>query len=337
MFQLTNFERGRIIGRWEAGESTHNIADALKHSQSQVARAIKAFQEEGQTTIAPRSGRPPILDERDIRQVKRITKKNRNKPIEQITDSINESLSTSVSSTTVRNYLHEEGYYSRVALRKPFVSEKNRQKRLKWCKERKNWITEWNSIIWSDESRYTLHQSDGRQRVWRLPKEKYDVDCLTPTFKHGGGGIMVWGCFVNNRIGPLVVIDGKINGEGYQKLLRDNLLPFLNGLVGGPFIFQDDNAPVHTAGVVIQWKEANLISSLPWPAQSPDLNPIEHVWDQLEKAIRKRNPPKNTNELVSYLMEEWANLDTDYLQNLVNSMSRRVQAVIDSNGNPTKY
>jgi len=326
MSQLTDFERGRIIGRWETGESTRDIADALNHSQSQVSRAIKAFVEEGQTTIAPRSGRPPVLNDRDVRQVKRITKKNRN-----------ESLSTSISSTTVRNYLHEEGYYSRVALRKPYVSEKNRQKRLKWCKERKNWITEWNNIIWSDESRYTLHQSDGRQRVWRLPKEKYDVDCLAPTFKHGGGGVMVWGCFVNNRIGPLVVIDGKINGEGYQKLLRDNLLPFLNGLKYGSFTFQDDNAPVHTAGVVIQWKEANLISSLPWPAQSPDLNPIEHVWDQLEKAIRQRNPPKNTNELVSYLMEEWSNLDTDYLKKLVDSMPRRVQAVIDSKGFPTKY
>jgi transposase len=337
MSQLTDFERGRIIGRWEAGESTRDIAGALNHSQSQVTRAIKAFKEEHQTTIASRSGRPSALNDRDVRQVKRITKKNRNKPIEQITDSVNESLSTSICSATVRNYLHEEGYYSRVALRKPFVSGKNRQKRLKWCKERKNWNIEWNYIIWSDESRYTLHQSDGRQRVWRLPKEKYDVDCLVPTFKHGGGGVMVWGCFVNNCLGPLVVIDGKINGKGYQELLRDNLLPFLDGLGDGSFTFQDDNAPVHTAGVVIQWKEANLISSLPWPAQSPDLNPIEHVWDQLEKAIRKRNPPKNTNELVSFLMEEWANLDRHYLQKLVDSMPRRVQAVIDSKGNPTKY
>ncbi len=82
MTQLTDFERGRIIGRWEAGESTRDIADALKHSQSQVTRAIKAFQEEGQTIVAPRSGRPSVLNDRDIRQVKRITKKNRNNSIE---------------------------------------------------------------------------------------------------------------------------------------------------------------------------------------------------------------------------------------------------------------
>src|SRR4051812_27433600 len=109
-----------MIGRWEAGESTCDIAGALNHSQLQVTHAIKAFKEERQTTITSRSGRPPALNDCDVRQVKRITKKNRNKPIEQITDSVNESLSTSISTTTVRNYLHEVGYYSRIALRKPF-------------------------------------------------------------------------------------------------------------------------------------------------------------------------------------------------------------------------
>ncbi|CAJ0846795.1 12977_t:CDS:1, partial [Entrophospora sp. SA101] len=108
MSQLTDFERGRIIGRWEAGESTRNIASALHHFQSQVTHAIQAFKGEGQTTIAPRSGRPSALNDRDVRQVKRITKKNRDKPIEQITDSVNECLSTSICSATIRNYLHGE-------------------------------------------------------------------------------------------------------------------------------------------------------------------------------------------------------------------------------------
>ncbi|CAJ0836974.1 9468_t:CDS:1, partial [Entrophospora sp. SA101] len=89
------------------------------------------------------------------------------------------------------SYLHGEGYYSRAALRKPFVSEVNQKKRFSWCRERKNWnINDWNNIIWSDESKFNLYYSDGWQRVWRMPKEKYDVDCLIPTFKHGGGGIM---------------------------------------------------------------------------------------------------------------------------------------------------
>jgi transposase len=75
MSQLTDFEQGRIIGRWKAGESTRDIAGALNHSQSQVAHAVKAFKEEDQTTIAPRSRRPPALNDRDVRQVKELPKK----------------------------------------------------------------------------------------------------------------------------------------------------------------------------------------------------------------------------------------------------------------------
>ena len=74
------------------------------------------------------------------------------------------------------------------------------------------------------------------------------------------------------------------------------------------------------------------------PFQSPDLNPIEHVWDYLEKAVHNRKPhPKNIEELSIYLNEEWGKLDRNFLQNLVNSMPRRVAAVINSKGNPTKY
>jgi len=74
------------------------------------------------------------------------------------------------------------------------------------------------------------------------------------------------------------------------------------------------------------------------PFQSPDLNPIEHVWDYLEKAVHNRKlHPKNIEELSIYLNGEWEKLDRNFLQNLVNSMPRRVAAVINSKGNPTKY
>jgi len=337
--QLTDFERGRIIGRWEAGQTTREIANAVGRTQTQVQRAIKAYREKGQITVLSRSGRPKSLTDRDSRTLKRIVIKNRFTPAREITNILNETTDNPICDRTIRNYLHEEGYYSRAALRKPFVSEVNRKKRFSWCRERKNWnVDDWSNIIWSDESKFNLHHSDGRQRVWRVPKEKYDVDCLIPTFKHGGGGIMVWGCFVNNQPGPLVILEAKITGKKYQELLENYLLPFMNELGTDLNIFQDDNAPVHTAKAVLKWKEDNLISSLPWPAQSPDLNPIEHVWDYLEKAVHNRKPhPKNIEELSIYLNEEWGKLDRNFLQNLVNSMPRRVAAVINSKGNPTKY
>ena len=150
---------------------------------------------------------------------------------------------------------------------------------------------------------------------------------------------MVWGCFVKNRLGPLVILDGKVTGQVYRNLLQDHLLPFFDSLNDEiPYLFQDDNAPVHWAATTMRWKDENMISCLPWPAQSPDLNPIEHVWDYLERKVRARQrKPKNRDELVTALQEEWNKIDTQYLENLVQSMPRRVKAVIENHGYPSKY
>lgn len=332
---LNDFDRGQIIGLWRARKTTRDIAQTLGRTQSQVARAIKAFKDKGQITVAHISGRPKSLSERDLRQLKRTTLKNRHAPLKEIA----ENLTNTISETTARRYLHDIGYYSRVASRKPFISVSNQKKRFKWCVERKSWVQEWQYIIWSDESRYNLYHNDGRQRVWRQPKEKYDVDCLVPTFKHGGGSIMVWGCFVNDLIGPLVIVEGKMTGKSYQDLLEKHLLPFLHSMEDPAlYTFQDDNAAIHTARTVINWKEENSISSIPWPAQSPDLNPIEHVWDHLERAVHKRKPfPKTINELKDALKDEWNKIGKDYLQNLVQSIPRRVKMVIEKEGKPTEY
>ena len=150
---------------------------------------------------------------------------------------------------------------------------------------------------------------------------------------------MVWGCFVNNTPGPLVIIEETVNARKYLEILENHFLPFYNSLDDeNVYIFQGDNAAVHRAQIVIDWKADKLIGTLPWPAQSPDLNPIEHVWDFLERRVRGRRPtPKSKAELMSALQEEWVTIDPQYLENLVSSMPRRVQAVIENKGHPTKY
>ena len=105
------------------------------------------------------------------------------------------------------------------------------------------------------------------------------------------------------------------------------------------YLFQDDNAPVHTVRKTKKWKEENLGDSrLPWPAQSPDLNPIEHLWDVLERRVRLRNPkPKNKVQLFEALREEWYKIELETYSKLTQSMPRRVDAVIRSKGNSTRY
>jgi len=124
---------------------------------------------------------------------------------------------------------------------------------------------------------------------------------------------MVWGCFHKNGLGPLVRLDGRVNSRDYINLLQDKLLPYLNTLEDKEnFIFQEDNAPIHTSRLSNEWKARNNLTSLHWPPQSPDLNPIEHLWDVLERKIRAHNPlPKNKEELWQILQEEWSQIHSE--------------------------
>ena len=176
-------------------------------------------------------------------------KKNRKSTLNVLQSEFLQSTSIDVSTRTLQRYIHESGFYARVGKRKPFVSPKNKKIRFEWAKERLNWTSvEWNSIIWSDESRFEVYGGDGRNYVWRLPKEKYDQNCLIPTFNSGRRGVMVWGCFTANGLGPLVRIDGRQTSKNYIQTLENYLLPFLETLdEHTEYIFQDDNASIHRA------------------------------------------------------------------------------------------
>jgi len=167
------------------------------------------------------------------------------------------------------------------------------------------------------------------------------VNCLVPTIKHGGGGIIMWGCFSWHGLGPLVRIDGRVNSENYiQEILGYHVVPFLERFEEeiGEYLFQQDNAPIHTSVRIRTFMEEMEIPQLPWPGQSPDLNPIEHLWDELERRIRAKTVhPKNLGELEVFLQECWSQIQREVYQNLVESMRRRVEAVIKARGYPTRY
>jgi len=274
--ELTDFERGEIVGLHKGGFSYTKINGLLGHPRSTIGDIVQKYNEQGLTSTIPRSGRSKILTDWDKRQLVKIVKTNRNLTLVEITENFNTSLSFSVSSRTVQRVLHEEGYSGHAAKKKPFISEQNRKKRFGWCNMRKNWIHEWENIIWSDESRFELFNNDSRNWVWRKKDERYKIECLKPTVKNSIG-IMVWGCFCNNKLGPLVLVDGTLNSDKYIELLKEHLIPFLNNLGIENHIFQDDNAPCHASARTKKWKEDNSIERLPWPAQSPDLNPIENL------------------------------------------------------------
>ena len=140
--ELTDFERGRVIGQWDCGKYACEIAEALGFSQSQVTRAINAFRDSQKTTVQPRSGRPRSMSDRNVRYLAQEVRKNRQITADELAQHMDESLAISVTEKTIRSYLYEAGFHSRVGKKKPFISENNRRKRLQWCQERKTWVDE---------------------------------------------------------------------------------------------------------------------------------------------------------------------------------------------------
>ena len=264
----------------------------------------------------------------------------RHKTLGEITNEVNARLNTTLCKNTVRKYMAKAGFSNRAACKKPLLRKKNVKARLEWCKERRAWDEEWKKVVFSDESRFCLFHNDGREGVWRKVGERYNVDCLKPTVQGGGGSVMVWGCISWEGVGPLVLVEGTLNQYRYVNILSKHAVPYLKEIneQHPGAILQDDNATCHTAEYTTQWRQSHDIDRMPWPAQSPDLNPIEHLWDYLDRQVRKRRPlPTSPAGLAAALQDEWGKIPLDVVRNLISSMPSRVGAVIKAKGWHTSY
>lgn len=127
-----------------------------------------------------------------------------------------------------------------------------------------------------------------------------------------------------------------LNAQRYRdEILRPIVVPYIHE---HHLMFQQDNARPHVARICTQFLEAENVPVLAWPAYSPDMSPIEHVWDVLDRRIRQRVPvPTNIQQLRTAIEEEWTNIPQATIDNLINSMRRRCVALHEANGGHTRY
>ena len=150
---------------------------------------------------------------------------NRQKSAASAKAELESELKVIISESTIRRRLHEVGLYRRVARKKPHVNKINRRKRLEYAKNyREEPFGFWNRVLWSDESKFNLFESDGKVVVWRSPKEEFGPECTIPTVKHGDGNVKCWACFSSSGVGSLIFIDGNMMSESYREILENNLL-----------------------------------------------------------------------------------------------------------------
>ncbi len=294
--------RDRIVARHRSGQGYKTISAALKVPKSTVASIILKWKTFGTTRTLPRAGRPAKLSYRGRRALVREVKKNPTQRSLWLSsrdafgrwEKVVES-QPSLQPSTNRGFMAEwpDGSLSSVNARMQFA-----KKHLKDSKM----VT--NKILWSDETEIELFGLNSKRYVWRKPGTAHHLSNTVPTVKHGGGSIMLWGCFSAAGTGRLVAIEGKMNAAKYRDILDENLLQSAQDLrLGRRFTFQQDDDPKHTAKITKEWLHNNSVTVLEWPSQSPDLNPIEHLWRDLKMAVHQRLP-SNLTELERICKEE---------------------------------
>lgn len=269
--------------------------------------------------------------------IKRLIRESKKAPFKPATE-LKQELNISASIRTVRNRLKDNNLSAHSPRKVPLLSVKHVAKRIQFAKEHLNWPAEkWRNILWSDESKIVLFGGKGsRSYVRRPPKSEYRPRFTCKTIKHGGTSIMVWACFSYYGVGPIHCIKGIMDQHVYCEILETVMLPYGEYEMPLLWVFQQDNDPKHTSKKAQKWFQDNSIEVMHWPAQSPDLNPIENLWSDVKKYVSNAQP-RNNKELWAVVQESWSSIPLERCQSLVNSMPRRCEAVIAAKGYTTKY
>lgn len=331
-------ERELIIFHYNSGKSQRKIAEIVNKSPSTVQHIIERFTRENRVTNKPRLPPNKIFTDREEQLIVREVHKNPTLSAPKLTTAMEERLGKKCNPETVRRILRKANFHGRTARNKPLISEKNRRFRKEFAIIHQNKDIEfWKTVLFADESKFNIFGSDGKITVWRKPREELRLRNLRPTVKHGGGHVMVWGCMSHNGVGNLHFIEGVMDKNMYLNILRQNLQESAAKLgIKDCFRFYQDNDPKHSSFIVREWLLYNCPHVVKTPAQSPDLNVIEHVWALLKEKIKKYTI-KNKNDLKNALLKEWGEITPEFTKKLVESIPNRLKEVKKQNGGPTKY
>ena len=335
--ELSKDTRDRVVALHQAGKSQSEIGKALGVNKATAGAIIRKWKRFKTTVNLPRPGAPRKISPRGIKMMMRTVSKNpRTTRMELIRDL--QRVGITVSKTTITTTMRRQGLRSRIARRVPLLKQEHLQARLQFARDHLNEPPEtWENVLWSDETKIELFNGSKNLRVWRRKNTGLQPENTVPTVKFNGGNIMIWGCFSAKGPGRLHCLKDIMDGQMYRRILGRNILPSVRAMGLSPgWIFQHDNDPKHTAKKTKAYLAGKGFRVLPWPSQSPDLNPIENLWRVLKTRVAHRQA-KNLTELQKICTEEWGKIPPAVCAKLVSGYRRRLTAVIAQRGYTTKY
>ena len=354
---LSDIEITKILTLHRDGHTERDIAKIIHRSKGAVEHTLQTYDFDTFVGHKPRPLKPRKTTKREDRYLLRAAKQFNNVPLHDISKIVN----IPVSKATISRRLHENGYGRYIAQKKPHLSRKNINERLEWAKQHKDWtIDQWKKVIWSDETLLQVGHSSKRIWVTRQKAKGLETNNVYPTFKTARVTIMVWACFTGEKVGPLMIFDeGGVGGDEYLEVILDGLLSFVDDLAKSteepdtvcvqkesPFIFMQDNVRCHKVKEVLDLLEEEKIPVMVWPAQSPDLNPLENLWEDFKEHFHTEflqhygRPSRSQDALYRYrelAQQVWAEQGQELIDRLIESMPRRCAAVIAAEGKWTTY
>ena len=301
-----------------------------------------------------RAGRPKKVDRRNALYIRLLFHRGRISSASEATRGYNETHANRVCENTIRQALRDIGMNAKRMVKKPRLTKAQKKARLDFALAHQYWTeADWKKVIWSDESKVNRVSSDGKRFVWVQERDEQveglgDIDpkLVDPTLKHGGGSVMVWSCMTWDGPGYIAKIDSTMDSDLYIRILSEELQYSVDWYKIDPhdYIFQQDNDPKHTAKRVKRYLASIGLSVaegtlLDWPSNSPDMNPMEHLWDHLKRKLREKGDiPDGVLQLWDRIRDIWEyETPMEVCRNLIRSVPKRMQAVIAAKGGNTRY
>ncbi|GFX98226.1 transposable element Tcb1 transposase [Trichonephila clavipes] len=258
---LDDFLRGRIIGRLECGRTQLEISEEVGIAQIVISRLWQRFQDDGNVSRCYSTGRPRVTTPNEDRYLVVTAKTNRRITASDLSRQLSSATGTTVSRQTVCRRLGHIGLYARRPVRCVPLTATHCGLRLTWSREH------------------------------RVPGTRYHQENIIERHRYGGAGWLVWGGIILDSRTDLHVQSVTMTGHIYREFILEQHVRLFRGAMDAEFLFMDDNTRSHRANIVDECPQSEDITRMDWPAYSPDLNPIEHVWDMLGRRIAARQPP----------------------------------------------